>query len=62
MNSITKKEIFEWIEEQQEAGEINIFQYPSFIRQIWDISKQESRNIFIEWKLCKELKEKTKEL
>ena len=53
MSEIDEIEINEWMDEQQKEGLHNVFSYPSLIRQIFDVTKKEARDLFLNWQLKK---------
>lgn len=47
--SLTRKDYFEFIDAIRETNQVNIFETPKLLRQHFDLTKQESYEIFKSW-------------
>lgn len=43
------KEIFEFLDELRESGQINMFGAPAVLQDVFDMSKKEAMETFVAW-------------
>lgn len=46
---VDKKEVFEFLDEMRESGEINMFGAPRYVVATFGMTEREARGIVMEW-------------
>lgn len=49
MTVMDKHELFAFLDELRLSGKINMFESPRVLMEMYGMTKQEAKNIFIEW-------------
>jgi len=49
MSSVTKEEVFEFLDDMRDWGGINMYGAGPHIQEMFDVSRREARNLLSEW-------------